>query len=191
MNNPNCFFSSYSTPDDNVPVPELLKTKDKRADAAARVAVLAASNALNEKTDIDLASLNIVVVNREGCQSHIAKVTNGIKNHQPAQGFFVRGGPQTLATYTALALGSHGAAFTLVGDQNILADAITTAAYLACSIENGATLLTVIVKINAAGYRASSALILKTSDQSDRVSPFQEQQIHNHLSQVFRAETVQ
>lgn len=185
MDNPNCFFSAYCTPEDNVPVPELLKNKDKRADAAARVAVLAASNALSEKDDIDLASLNIVVVNREGCQSHITKVTNGIKNNQPAQGFFVRGGPQTLATYTALALGSHGAAFTLVGDQKVLADAITTATYLACNIENGATLLTVVVKNDTAGYQASSVLILKTSDQSGGVSTFKEQQILNHLSQAF------
>ena len=191
MDNPNCIFSSYETLDDNVPVPGLLKTKDKRADVAARIAVLAASNALSEKNDIDLASLNIVIVNREGCKAHIAKVTNGIKNHQPAQGFFVRGGPQTLATYTALALGAHGAAFTLVGDQNVLADAISTAFYLAGNIANGATLLMVVVKNDTAGYQASSVLILKTKETSDVVSPTQKQQIHDHLSKAFDTGTIQ
>ncbi|MDH5480104.1 MAG: hypothetical protein OEX11_05010 [Nitrosomonas sp.] len=185
MDNLNCFFSSYSTPDDIVPVPDLLKGKDKRADTAARIAVLAASNMLQEKPNIDLTSLNVVVINREGCKSHINKVSNGIKNHQPAQGFFVRGGPQTLATYTALALDSHGAAFTFVGDKNILSDAITTAFYLANNIDNGATLITVVVKNHGPGYQANSALILGKSGHLEGVSSLEEKTLHNHLSQAF------
>jgi hypothetical protein len=191
MDNPNCFFSFYSIPEDRIPVPELLKNKDKRADSAARVAVQAAANALKGISAIDLTSLNVVVVNREGCKDHINKVTNGIKQNQPAQGFFVRGGPQTLATYTALALGSHGAAFTFVGDQKILKDAITTACYLACNTKKSATLLTVIVKKNDAGYQTSSALVRTTNHNYEIVSSSLEKKIHNHLSQAFNMEIVQ
>ena len=191
MDNPNCFFSFYSIPEDRIPVPELLKNKDKRADSAARVAVQAAANALTGISAIDLTSLNVVVVNREGCKDHISKVTNGIKKNQPAQGFFVRGGPQTLATYTALALGSHGAAFTFVGDQKILKDAITTACYLACNAKDGATLLTAIVKKNDAGYQASTVLVLSNNHRFETVSSSLEQKMHNHLSHAFDMEIVQ
>jgi hypothetical protein len=191
VGNPNCFFSFYSIPEDRIPVPELLKNKDKRADSAARVAVQAAANALTGISAIDLTSLNVVVVNREGCKDHISKVTNGIKKNQPAQGFFVRGGPQTLATYTALALGSHGAAFTFVGDQKILKDAITTACYLACNAKDGATLLTVIVKKDDAGYQASTVLVLSNDQRFENVSSSLEQKMHNHLLQAFDMEIVQ
>ena len=151
----------------------------------------AAANALNAVSTIDLTSLNIIVVNREGCKDHIRKVTNGIKNNQPAQGFFVRGGPQTLATYTALALGAHGTALTLVGDRKILSDAITVACYLAGNTKNSATLLTVIVKKKKdAGYLSSTVLILNAAHEAEIVLPSLEIQIHNNLSQAFEMETI-
>lgn len=192
MDNLKCFFSYYEISENQVSVPESLKNKDKRADSAARVAVAAAINALKAVSTIDLTSLNIIVVNREGCKDHINKVTNGIKKNQPAQGFFVRGGPQTLATYTALALGAHGTALTLVGDRKILSDAITVACYLAGKIKKSSTLLSVIVKKKTdAGYLTSTALILNAARRVVIVPSLLEKQIHNHLSQAFEMETAQ
>lgn len=191
MENPDCFFSSFSLAEDQIPVPELLKNKDKRADIAARVAVQAATNAIQGISPIDLTSLNIVVVNREGCKNHLNKVSNSIKKNLPAQGFFVRGGPQTLATYPALALGAHGAAFTFVGDQKILKNAVTTACYLACNIKNGVSLLMVIVKKNMSGYQANTALALSNNHSFETVSSLFEQKIHHHLLQAFNTEIIQ
>lgn len=180
-----CHFSSYSIPDDKIPIPELLKDKDKRADLSARIAVLAADHMLSKITDIDLCALNIITVNREGCAAHIEKVSAGIKNHQPTQGFFVRGGPQTLATYTALALGSHGAAFTFVGDQKVLAEAISTAIYLTRAMKNSTTLLIVIVKGDTMGYQANTVFIHNSKESTEMPSAALEQEIHAHLSLAF------
>lgn len=180
MNQTACHYDSYVTADGKIPVPEQLKDKDKRADTAARVAVLAAIQALESINNLDLTSLNIVVVNREGCFSHISKVSNGIAKQQPAQGFFVRGGPQTLATYTALALGSHGAAFTFVGDQCILPEAISAALYLTQSMPGSATLLIVVAKKSEADYQANSVLMRQYENNF-----LLEQEISNYLSRAF------
>jgi|CXWL01.1.fsa_nt_gi hypothetical protein len=177
-----CHFSSYFIPDDKIPIPELLKDKDKRADLPARIAVLSADHMLSKMTDIDLCALNIITVNREGCAAHIEKVSTSIKNHQPAQGFFVRGGPQTLATYTALALGSHGAAFTFVGDQRVLTEAISMAIYLTKAMRNSSTLLIFIVKGDVMGYQANTALIHNIGDIPEISSPSLEREIYAHLS---------
>jgi len=180
MNQTLCHYDSYITTDGKIPVPEQLKDKDKRADAAARVAVLAAIQVLESVGKLDLTSLNIIVVNREGCTAHIGKVSNGIANHQPAQGFFVRGGPQTLATYTALALGSHGAAFTFVGDQTVLPEATSSALYLTRSMPDSTTLLIVVAKNGASDYHANSVLIRQGEN-----SLLLEREITNHLSRTF------
>ena len=154
-----CHYAAFTVTDGKIPVPEQLKDKDKRADTAARVAVLAAIQALDTCNNLDLSTLNIIAVNREGCTAHISKVSDGVAKHQPAQGFFVRGGPQTLATYTALALGSHGAAFTFVGDQSVLPEAVSTALYLTGNMPDSATLLIVITKKDEMNYQANSVLI--------------------------------
>ncbi|MCB1935906.1 MAG: hypothetical protein KDF59_08195 [Nitrosomonas sp.] len=180
MNQTVCHYGSYATSNGKIPVPEQLKDKDKRADTAARVAVLAAVQTLEFVNNIDLTALNIVVVNREGCTAHIRKVSNGIANHQPAQGYFVRSGPQTLATYTALALGAHGAAFTFVGDNCVLSEATSTALYLTQLIPGSATLLIVVAKKGEADYQADSVLI-RQIENSNKL----EQEINNHLSRVF------
>lgn len=143
----------------DVPFPEQLKNKDKRADSAARAAVLSTTLLLQSIPEIDLQALNIIVVNREGCRSHIQKVSNGIAKKSPAQGFFVRGGPQTLATYTALAVGSHGSAFTLVGQKEVLTLAVTAASCLASGQASAATVLTAVGFGPEQGYKAKSALI--------------------------------
>lgn len=180
MNQPDCHYASYVTTDGKIPQPVQLKDKDKRADIAARVAVLAAVQAIDEINGLDLTALNIIVMNREGCTAHISKVSNGIAKHQPAQGFFVRGGPQTLATYTALALGSHGSAFTFVGDQSILPEAISTALYLNEKIPNSATLLIVVAKKDEADYQANSVVIQHSENTTTL-----EQEITNYLSRAF------
>lgn len=180
MNQTSCHYDSYVITDGKIPVPEQLKDKDKRADIAARVTVLAAIQALESAGNLDLTSLNIVVVNREGCTAHIGKVSNGIANHQPAQGFFVRGGPQTLATYTALALGSHGAAFTFVGDQAVLPEATSSALYLTRSMSGSTTLLIVVAKKGESDYQANSVLIRQGEN-----SALLEQEITNYLSRAF------
>jgi len=180
MNKTVCHYDFYTTANGKIPVPEQLKDKDKRADVAARVAVLAAVQALESVDNLDLNALNVVVVNREGCTSHIGKVSSGVASHQPAQGFFVRGGPQTLATYTALALGSHGAAFTFVGDQGVLPEATSAALYLTHSMPDSATLLIVVAKKGEADYQANSVLI-----RQEENSFLQEQEITNHLLRAF------
>ena len=175
-----CYYATYAIANDKIPVAEQLKDKDKRADTAARVSVLAAIEALDTITDLDLSTLNIIVVNREGCAAHISKVSSGIANHQPAQGFFVRGGPQTLATYTALAIGAHGAAFTFVGDQCVLPEAISAAVYLTGNMPDSSTLLIVVAKKGEADYLTHSVLIRKAED-----NPALENDIASHLSRAF------
>ncbi len=160
-------FGDYVIADDRVPVPDNLKGKDVRADVTARMAVLCASTLLDSQSDIDLTSLNVIVVNREGCRSHIAKVTAGIEKRAPSQGFFARGGPQTLATYTALAIGCHGCALTIVGDDNALEVAIPTALSMTGAHPRSSTILTAVVRDNTNGLQAKSVLIRATPAPAD------------------------
>lgn len=92
----------------------------------------------------------------------------------------MRSGPQTLVTYTALALGAHGAAFTFVGDNCVLSEATSTALYLTQLIPGSATLLIVVAKKGEADYQADSVLI-RQIENSNKL----EQEINNHLSRVF------
>jgi hypothetical protein len=110
-------------------------------------------------------------------------VTTNISKCQPAQGFFVRGGPQTLATYTALAIGSHGATFTFVGNQNTLVDAISTAFYMANRSESSSTLLTVVVKNQNAGYQANT--VITHHKDCQKPATLLEQETYAHLSKAF------
>ena len=159
MNYCQCNFDTYSASDNALPVPENLKGKDVRADPAARAAVFCSTAVIEGVADIDLRSLNIIVVNREGCASHLHKVVTAIAKRIPRQGLFARGGPQMLATYAALAIGCNGAAFTLVGSRDALAEAITMALYLAGNGTSSGTILTVVVNTGRGRYDASSALI--------------------------------
>lgn len=170
----------------NILVHESLQNKDKRADSAARVAVISAIDLIDAIEDVDLASLNVIVVNREGCVSHIGKVSSGIVKRVAAQGFFVRGGPQTLATYTALALGAHGAAFTLVGEQSLLKDAISVACFLSNTSTNSSTVLTVVKLHENMGYKARSVFIKSTKSYVDCEAA--EEEILSGLAQVFNQE---
>ncbi len=189
-----CKYGSFSTPKDTVPVPENLKGKDVRADSAARAAVFSATSVLeNMQQDINLESLNIIVLNREGCESHVKKISDGIAKKAARQGFFARGGPQTLATYTALALGCHGSAFTIVADQEALDDTITTAMFFADNGVSAGTILTVVVRQNEGGYKAESVLItpVDATDPASNDSQHVFSQIRRKLSSVFEAEVLQ
>lgn len=55
----------------------------------------------------------ILGITNSGCKKFIEKVTEGISKVQPRPAFFVRSGAQTLATYPATALQTHGCAITL------------------------------------------------------------------------------
>jgi hypothetical protein len=176
LNSALCFGS-------NIPIPESLQSKDKRADSAARVAVISATCLIEMIEDVDLSSLNVIVVSREGCVSHIEKVSSGIAKRVAAQGFFVRGGPQTLATYTALALGAHGAAFTLVGEQSLLKDAISVACFLANTSTNSSAVLTVVKLHQNMGYKARSVFIKSTKNYADCEAA--EEKILSGFAEVF------
>lgn len=186
MNNHKLTVSEYILDEDIVPVPKELKEKDARADAAAKVSVLSASGIMDETKGLDLNSLNIVVLNRDGCAAHIEKVSNGVQKKTPRQGFFARGGPQTLASYTALAFRCHGAAFTLVGDQNSLQTAIGIAIHLIESNANSCgTLLTVVVKKRPKGYNAKSILIEPMAGATEDKVPTTENTIYKELISLY------
>lgn len=186
-------FGSYSIDDNTVPVPENLKEKDARADSVARVAVFSATEVINKVADMDFTSLNVIVLNREGCDSYVKKISDGISKKTPRQGFFARGGPQTLATYTALALGCHGSAFTIVGEKDALNEAITSAIFLAKIGTSSGTILTVVAKTNSGGFKAKSVLIMAKNNKFDLLN--QEEMtvndIYNNLIRVFNMESKQ
>lgn len=189
MNSIACKYDTYSIDENKLPIPEQLKNKDVRADPAALAAVWSATKIVNGISDLDLASLHIIILNREGCKSHIDRVSSNIVDRIPAQGYFVRSGPQTLATYTALALGSHGGTFTIVGEQAVLDDAISTAIFLSNSTPDSSALLTVIAKKPIAGYLTKTVLIsqcFKNSEHGDCLSS--QEKIYSHLSEAFGAE---
>ncbi len=184
MSKTNCRYHSFSTGDQRAPIPEALKNKDKRADPAALAAVTSAVQLIETVGALDLNTLNVLVLNREGCRSHLERVNSDIQNRVPAQGFFVRSGPQTLATYTSLALGAHGAAFTIVGNEDCLSEAIDFAACLP-----GSSLITVVKKNDAAGYSANTVLIEDSAENDDQQSdiPAWEAEVLAFLSAIYRS----
>lgn len=182
-------FGTFSTNENAVPVPENLKPKDVRADPVAKACVHAA-NAVIEKTGFnDLDALSIVVVNREGCASHVKRISDGIARKVARQGFFARGGPQTLATYTALALGSHGATFTLVGDESAVDIALATAMHMANDGQSSGVLMTVVAAKEEGGFDAISALIpAQTEDHACGSKATAFNNIYNELVTVYQME---
>lgn len=169
MENIQYYFGSYSIDHEKVPVPDNLKEKDARADPVAKAAVFAANDVIKNSNYTDISSLSVIVVNREGCASHVKRIADGLSKRVARQGFFARGGPQTLATYTALALGSHGAAFTLVGNKNSLDIALSSAIYMASQTPECGVLLTVVARSNDEGYRAVSVLINSRSNKLNKI----------------------
>lgn len=178
------YFGSYSNSESKVPVPDNLKSKDARADPVAKAAVFAANDLINKANITDCSNLSVIVVNREGCTSHVNRISDGLAKKVARQGFFARGGPQTLATYTALALGCHGAAYTLVGDKSVLDIALSSALYLTESMSSG-VIVTVVVKKREAGFRAISVLIGAAEAHLDS-SEFEN--IHKELACVYEQE---
>ncbi len=68
----------------------------------------------------------VVALSRSGCHSHVAKVADGIAQDRARHAFFVRAGPQMMATYAAMALGAHGPTFTILhaGDGAVVRTAL-------------------------------------------------------------------
>lgn len=62
----------------------------------------------------DAHGCGIVALTRTGCAAHVERVSEGIAQDKARHAFFVRAGPQMMATYAAMALKSHGPAFTLM-----------------------------------------------------------------------------
>jgi hypothetical protein len=187
MNKDGCVYSSINIQEDDIAIPIQLKGKDVRADLVAKVTVLSTVKLLNKIDKVDLDTLNILVVNRDGCVSHIKKVSRNIANRIPAQGFFVRGGPQTLATYTALAISSHGATFTFVGESKVLSDAISIAISLANTTIDSSTILTVVIENNNDLYKAKSVFI-NASLNNNHDSNLIEKGIMNELLKTYSQE---
>lgn len=181
-------FGSYTVADGNVPVPDELKNKDMRADPVAKAAVFSAVAAVRQMPDVNLEGLGVIAINRQGCASYVKQVVAGVEKRLPRHGLFVRGGPQTLATYTALALGCHGPAFTIVGDEPILADGIVTALLLANCERNSGSILTTVSSLAYGGFHAKSVLITVLKREIDSSNPHHlavAEDIFRELSKVF------
>jgi len=189
MSNIEYKVGTYYNSGSDIPVPEKLKGKDARADLAARAAVFAAIDVTKTAEDINLETLNIIVLNRKGCQSYIKKVSDGVTKRVARQGFFARGGPHTLATYTALALGSHGSAFTIVGGKESLPDAITTAMFLVK--DDTPVILTVVNQSDSNIFKAISVLLMATNINSDMEKQNGQvvKDIFKHLANSFNCNT--
>jgi hypothetical protein len=184
MNNIECHFGFYTTVEDKVPVPENLKSKDMRADPVAKAAVFSANDVIKNSNIENTSELNVIVVNREGCTAHVKKISDGLSKRAARQGFFARGGPQTLATYTALALNSHGAAYTLVGEESAVDIALNSALYLS-EAQGSGVILTVVTKRKEAGFKAISVLIKSVKGNA---APRQFEDIYNKLITVYQPE---
>ncbi len=180
-------FSNHEVTGDSVPVPDGLVGKDIRADPAARMAVLSSSKLLSDSSKLDRSMLNVIVLTRKGCASHVKKVVDNIEKRVPSQGYFVRGGPQTLATYTALALGCHGCAFTVVGDMDALKDTVAMAFIMSATHNSAGTILTVVTQEEKDTFQGKSILVSTKpgcSDASDnRVEV--EKTVCNYLAVLF------
>jgi len=159
--------SSHEVTGDSVPVPGGLIGKDIRADPAARMAVFSSSKLLSDSSELDRSMLNVIVLTRKGCASHVKKVVDNIEKRIPSQGYFVRGGPQTLATYTALALGCHGCAFTVVGGMDALRDTVAMAFIMSATQDSAGTILTVITQKEKNPFQGKSILVSTKPDCAD------------------------
>ena len=166
MNNIEYYFGCYSIDEGKVPVPENLKAKDNRADPVAKAAVWSANDVIDNAKLTDSSEVSVIVVNREGCESHVKRISDGLSKRTARQGFFARGGPQTLATYTALALGCHGPAYTLVGEQSSIDIALNSAFYISAA-QKVSVILTVVVRKDGGGFDAISVLIKTGSFEID------------------------
>lgn len=181
MGNVTYHFGYYSSEDEKIPNPENLKSKDSRADPVAKAAVFSANNVIDKTVIKDLSELSVIVVNREGCMSHVKRISDGLLKKVARQGFFARGGPQTLATYTALALNSHGAAYTLVGEESALEMALHSALYL-IETQSTAVILTVVTQKKNGGFDAISSLIQRDGNSLD---PFVFKNIYKELASLY------
>jgi len=152
-----------------VPVPDDLIGKDIRADPAARMAVLTSSKLLDVNCDLNRSTLNIIVLTRKGCESHVKRVVDNITRRVPSQGYFVRGGPQTLATYTALALGCHGCAFSVVGDMEVLNETVAMAFFMSSSYKDSGTILTAVTQEKKDTFHGKSVLISTNTSSTNSI----------------------
>ncbi len=161
-------YANFKTDSNHIELPEILKNKDSRADMPVRACVMA-TQALLEKlpSSIDLNNTNIVVVSRKGCEGHIRKVAEGIDQKKARHGFFVRGGPQTLATYTALAFGIHGAAFSAIGDESSIEEIFSMVSHMMNINESEASILIYLTHPDKKGYQAKSIFLNRAISAED------------------------
>lgn len=113
-----------------MPLADSLVGKDLRGDPVVKAAVLAAEAATSALSIIQKETFGTIAVSSGGCISHLARVIDGVRQRQPRPGYFVRGGPQTIATYVAMALGFHGPTFTMTGGREALSEAFRFSSYL-------------------------------------------------------------
>lgn len=92
-----------------------LYTKDKRYDPVVAAGLAALELAIKNKKLNNRNNIAIIGLTDSGCTEHIERVKKGIDINRPRQAYFVRAGAQTIATYAAMALQSHGPTMTLSG----------------------------------------------------------------------------
>ncbi len=95
---------------------------DLRSDPMVKAGLCAQIIALqksNFKPDEKTATIGLTT---KGCLSHLQKVVEAAAKNRSRTGFFVRSGPQTLASYSAMAHHSHGPTFSLMAENMLLAN---------------------------------------------------------------------
>ena len=180
-----CRFGSFLISESNLAAPEHSGHHKLNTGLTSSVATLAATSTLKDTKNIDLKLLNVIVVylNDNHTESNIELLlstpTDTTKNTH-----------QTLATYTALAIGSCGYALTFTGPLHVLSNAIETAITLACKTKNSSSMLITVAKNKVSWYQANSVLIRGTiiNDEAFSVKPTFEKNLYSHLSQTFNKE---
>jgi len=116
-----------------------LYIKDKRYDPIVGSALIALESSLRGVNLIDPTNICIIALTDTGCINHIKKVEDGIKINRPRQAYFVRAGAQTIATYAAMALNTHGLTMTLSGTDENITHSLSILKYMMTyhSIQNG------------------------------------------------------
>ena len=153
------------------------EVRDKRHDPVATAGLVALERALAGQMDLVTARTAVLGVTRVGCPHHVDRVASALLKRRPRQGYFARAGAHMIATYAAMALQTHGPAFTITGSAAVIPHIFTVASQLCSGVADqvillaadkiGDELLSVAFVLSANGSKRLNPGILATSAQSD------------------------